>query len=471
MKLCISKFLCFVLLGITADISCAQPAPSLNILSYQQRLARGEIRMAIPYGRTTYVDARKNIMGISPDLSKYLSKFLSNKYKKRITVKLVPTAPGQLLVAIDNNQVDFALDYFQEHQAYQKPQKYLVYEHPRPESYVVVSNVQSKPINNLHDLAGQTICVGRLENTIALENLNKDLNHDKQIYIFKDKLILSDEDFLQMADAGLVEYIWVARWKAELWQPLLRNIQINESTVTPGGSPGDLIFNKHNPDLAKDVLDFVNSPYLERALNEYRKKDFAYRKNALKNPVAKAEWQRFESMREYFRKYGHEERLDPLFLAGLGFQESMLNQGAVSPVGAIGAMQLMPQTGASMKVGDIRELQPNIHAGTKYINSLLYAMSLDETLPDSERAFFAVAAYNAGPNNIRKARELAAKMGFDPNKWFFNVEMAAAKLVGSETFLYVRNVYKYYITYDVWERKKILADEKLEPQNITLPQK
>lgn len=464
MKHCILRFLCFVLLGIPAHIAYAQPNSSKNTESYQQILARGEIRVAIPYGRTTYVDARKNIMGFSPDLSKYLSQFLSSKYKKRITVKLVPTVPGQLLNAIDNHQADFAIDYFQEHIAQSKPREYLIYEHPRPESYVAVSNIQSKPINHLRDLSGQTICVGRLARTTALEEVNKDLNRENQIFIFKDKLILSDEDFLQMADAGLVEYIWVARWKAELWQPLLRNIQINENTTTPGGSPGDLIFNKNNEDLARDILDFVSSPYLEKALTEYRKKDFAYRKNALKNPVAKAEWQRFESMREYFRKYGREQRLDPLFLAGLGFQESMLNQGAVSPVGAIGVMQLMPQTGASMKVGDIRELQPNIHAGTKYINSLLYAMSLDDTLPDSERAFFAVAAYNAGSNNIRKARELAAKMGFDPNKWFYNVEMAAAKLVGSETFLYVRNVYKYYITYDVWQRKKALSDEKPEPQ-------
>ncbi len=467
MRLCIPKFLCFVLLGISAHISYAQTAPSQSIPSYEQMLARGEIRVAIPYGRTTYVDARKNIMGFSPELSKYLGEFLSAKYKKRINVKLVPTVPGQLLTKIDNNQADVVVDYFQEHLAHSKSQKYLVFEHPRYENYVVVSNMQSKPINNLHDLSGQIICAGRLTHTVALESLNKDLAQDKQINIFRDRLILSDEDLLQMTDAGLIEYVWVARWKAELWQPLLRNIQIHERTTTPGGSPGDLVFYKNNHELAKDIIDFVNSPYLDKALIEYRKKDFAYRKNALKNPVAKAEWQRFESMREYFRKYGNEQRLDPLFLAGLGFQESMLNQGAVSPVGAIGVMQLMPQTGASMKVGDIRELQPNIHAGTKYINSLLYTMSLDESLPHSERAFFAVAAYNAGPNNIRKARELAAKMGFDPNKWFYNVEMATAKLVGPETFLYVRNVYKYYITYDVWQSKTALPNEKLEPQKNT----
>ena len=114
-----------------------------------------------------------------------------------------------------------------------------------------------------------------------------------------------------------------------------------------------------------------------------------------------------------------------------------------------------------MRVGNIRELEPNIHAGSKYIGSLLSSMSIDEQFPRAERALFAVAAYNAGPNNIRKARELAAQMGFNPNKWFLNVEMAAAKLIGLETFFYVRNVYKYYVTYDIRQRKMQLDEETL----------
>ena len=166
-------------------------------------------------------------------------------------------------------------------------------------------------------------------------------------------------------------------------------------------------------------------------------------------------------MKPYFDRYGPENRLDPLFVAALGFQETMLNQTLTSPMGAVGVMQLLPATGASMKVGNIRELEPNIHAGAKYMSSLLYGMAIDDELTRMERALFATAAYNAGPNNIRKARELAQKMGFDPNKWFLNVEMAAAKMMGLETFFYVRNVYKYFVTYDVRQRKSSLDQETL----------
>lgn len=463
------RFAVLAVLCITQSAIASSLNGSTSPLTYEQMRARGEIRMAMPYGRTSYVDARGHILGFSPELARYLGDFLSTKYKKRIKIEIVPIVAGQLLNTLDRYQADFAVDYFQEYKERPSLAAYAVYDHTRSEDHIVVSRKNSSPLNRLEDLSGQTVCVGHLTRSNLLDEINEKLPKDKQIHIFKDDLILSDEDLLQMLDAGLIEHIWVARWKAKLWQPVLSNIQLNEATVRSGVTPSDLIVHQSNRDLANDILEFAVSPDLEKALQIYRTRDFQYRKNALKNPVAKAEWQRFESMHEFFRQFGHQERLDPLFLAGLGFQESALNQSAQSPMGAIGVMQLLPGTGASMGVGNIYELKPNIHAGAKYMNSLLYALSLDQALPDAERAFFAVAAYNAGPNNIRKARELAAKMGFDPNRWFFHVEMATAKLVGSETFLYVRNVYKYYITYDVWQRKIALQDANLHPQRNSPP--
>ena len=65
----------------------------------------------------------------------------------------------------------------------------------------------------------------------------------------------------------------------------------------------------------------------------------------------------------------------------------------------------------------------------------------------SIRSLFAFAAYNAGPGRIRQMRELAAARGLDPDVWFNNVEIVTAEKVGMETTTYVRNIYKYYVTY------------------------
>ncbi len=50
-------------------------------------------------------------------------------------------------------------------------------------------------------------------------------------------------------------------------------------------------------------------------------------------------------------------------MAAQGYQESQLNQDAKSQVGAIGVMQVMPATGKELNVGDITQIEANIHAG------------------------------------------------------------------------------------------------------------
>ena len=81
----------------------------------------------------------------------------------------------------------------------------------------------------------------------------------------------------------------------------------------------------------------------------------------LRNATADADWKRFERTVALFRKYGQRYSFDYLMVTALGYQESRLNQNARSHAGAIGIMQLMPETGRSLKVGDITQAEPNVH--------------------------------------------------------------------------------------------------------------
>jgi membrane-bound lytic murein transglycosylase MltF len=63
------------------------------------------------------------------------------------------------------------------------------------------------------------------------------------------------------------------------------------------------------------------------------------------------------------------------------------------------------------------------------------------------KGLFALASYNAGPDRIEKLRDMAAAEGYDPNRWFNNVEFIAAREIGAETTNYVGNIYKYYLAY------------------------
>jgi len=69
------------------------------------------------------------------------------------------------------------------------------------------------------------------------------------------------------------------------------------------------------------------------------------------------------------------------------------------------------------------------------------------------KMLFTFASYNAGPARVRALREQTKEMGLNPNLWFSNVEVAAARVIGRETVQYVSNIFKYYIVYKGMEAK------------------
>ena len=112
-------------------------------------------------------------------------------------------------------------------------------------------------------------------------------------------------------------------------------------------------------------------------------------------------------------------------------------------------MQVMPTTARDKSVGipDIHLIEPNIHAGVKYLRYLVNEFFDEPGIDVVNRHLFAFASYNAGPNRIARLRKETAAKGLDPNKWFNNVEVLVAEDVGRETVQYVSNIYKYYIAY------------------------
>ncbi len=68
-------------------------------------------------------------------------------------------------------------------------------------------------------------------------------------------------------------------------------------------------------------------------------------------------------------------------------------------------------------------------------------------MDEFNRMLFALAAYNAGPSRIADLRRRAAGRGLDPNRWFGQVELQAARDIGRETVTYVGNIVKYYVVY------------------------
>jgi membrane-bound lytic murein transglycosylase MltF len=204
---------------------------------------------------------------------------------------------------------------------------------------------------------------------------------------------------------------------------------------------------KNNPKLKDVANSWIKRAGLESAFGKQLERKYLQSTRYAKDATSEAERKKLRATVELFRKYSDKYNMDFLLMAAQGFQESRLDQDAKSHVGAIGVMQIMPATGKELAVGDITQIEPNIHGGVKYMRQLIDREFKNEPMDPLNKGLMAFAAYNAGPGRVRSLRRLARERGLDPNVWFNNVEQITSEKVGRETVTYVSNIYKYYIAY------------------------
>jgi membrane-bound lytic murein transglycosylase MltF len=173
---------------------------------------------------------------------------------------------------------------------------------------------------------------------------------------------------------------------------------------------------------------------------------------------------RMQDLVSVFQKYGEKFDFDWLMLAAQAFQESGLRQDRRSPAGAVGVMQMLPSTAAGdpINIPNIESIESNIHAGVKYLHWIHDTYFKDEEMDPSNQVRFTFAAYNAGPTRVQQLRREASKSGLNPNIWFNQVEIVAAKRIGRETVQYVRNIHKYYTAYRLLIEKRDIKQKAFE---------
>ncbi|WP_419903538.1 transporter substrate-binding domain-containing protein [Kiloniella sp.] len=317
---------------------------------------------------------------------------------------------------------------------------------------VIVSSAKAHPIKTIDDMAGRSVLIN-MSSSFAehLKNVNSKLISRKlePIKALPANEKLTDEDILQMVSAGIVDYTVADLHVAQIWQQALPSIKIHEDIVLNDNGRLAWAVRKDNPELLKVLNSSLHKVKKGSLLgNIYFKKYFEQTK-WIENPLNAGGSTKLNKLRLLFETYGEKYEIDWLALAALGYQESKLDQSVKSNAGAVGIMQVLPSTAAGdpINIPNVEKLEPNIHAGTKYLAHLRDRYFDDPEIDDQDRLDFMLAAYNAGPNKVQSMRKEAAKEGLDPNKWFSNVEQIARRVIGRETVDYVANITKYYSAY------------------------
>jgi membrane-bound lytic murein transglycosylase MltF len=425
-----------------------------------EMVRRREIRALVVYSQSYYFVDKGTERGASFEALMNFEAELNKQLKTnnlRVTVVFIPVRRDELIPALLQGRGDIAAAGIT---ITADRDKLIDFSDPIVEhvNEIIVSGPGSPPLASLDDLSGKEVFVRKSSSYYEhLQTLNAGFAKAGKAPI-KLRLAaesLQDEDLLQMLSADLVEFVVVDDMTVKLWKQVLPKITEHDDLIVNAGGAYAWMVREKSPQLLQAInAGIKRHPNNEATRGEILRK---YLKSTqyVKDSTTPQELQKFEATIDLFRKYGDQYGFDSLLMIAQGYQESRLDQKVRSPAGAVGVMQVMPQTGHAMAVGDISVIEPNVHAGLKYIASMRDKYFGGLPMDDLNKALFSFAAYNAGPNKILTLRTSAQRRGLNPNVWFDNVEIVAAEKIGRETVTYVRNIFKYYISYRlVLDRKK-----------------
>ena len=413
---------------------------------------RRAIRVGVTFNRTHYFIDKGQERGLAYESLKLFENDLNTDLKTgnlRVHVVMVPMSRDQLYPALASGKIDMVAAMVT---VTPEREKLVSFSDPTRTnvSEVVVTGPGAPPIATVDDLAGQEVFVrkGSIYDE-SLTRLNAQLKaRGKPAVILNEAPgVLEDDDVLEMVNAGLAPITIVDDYLAEFWSKVFTDIKVHPDVTVRSGGNLAVAFRKENPRLREVVNTWIRKHGKGDAFRNTVERRYLVNAKYAKNATAQSERLKLASVIDLFKKYGAQYDIDYLLMAAQGYQESTLDHTVRSPVGAIGVMQVMPPTGKELNVGDITEMEPNVHAGVKYMRFMMDQYFKDEPMDKINKTLMTFAAYNCGPGRLRQLRRETQKRGLDPNVWFGNVERVASERIGRETVTYVSNIYKYYIAY------------------------
>jgi membrane-bound lytic murein transglycosylase MltF len=415
---------------------------------FSEMLKRRQLRLLVPYSKTLFFVDRGRQMGVVAEFGRALEASINARYKSktlRFHVDLLPTARDRLLEALKKGYGDAVAANLTI-----TPERLAVVDLADPWLKNVKEILVTGPSSpKIEDLAGREIRVrassvyvghlAKLSEAFVAKGL-------RPIAIKPIDDNLEDEDLIEMVNAGLLPYAVVDDHEATIWTKIFPNAIPRAGLVVGEGGEIAWAVRKNSPELKAELNAFFSNHSAVTSFGATIRKRYFSDKRVVKNALEEKKAKKFLAVIDLFRRYGALYNFDYLMIVAQAYQESELDQSRRSPAGSVGLMGIKPSTAAGRSIGISgvdRDPDLNVHAGCAYLRYLADTYVADPAIDAKNRALMSFAAYNAGPHNLQKFRAFAQQTRLDPNIWFNNVELGAAKILGFEPVQYVSNIYKY----------------------------
>jgi len=428
-----------------------------------EAIDRGVLRVLVTYSKTHYFIDQGSQHGLSYEMLREFEHYLNKRYRSRrkgksLSVVAIPVARDQLFSLLEEGKAELAVANLTITPERKQSADFSIPIYKNINE-VIVASPQAPALKDLDDLSNKTLYIRKSSSFFThIQTLNKNFESRglAPVIVVNADEHLEVEDLLEMAQAELIDYTVADLHIAKLWNKIFTELVVyKDISINTKGKIAWAV-RQNTPNLLYEVNRFLKRHREGSLFGNVVKKRYLENPYWAKKALSETDRAKFLSVTRLFKKYADLYDFNHLMLLAQGYQESQLDHSKKSPVGAIGIMQLMPQTGKAMEVGNIRKLENNVHAGSKYLRKVIDHYFNDPNIDEQNRILFAFAAYNAGPTRIKRLRKKTAQRGLDPNQWFGNVEHTVARYVGKETVNYVANISKYYIAYRLVEEQEKL---------------
>jgi membrane-bound lytic murein transglycosylase MltF len=319
-------------------------------------------------------------------------------------------------------------------------------------SELFITDADEEPIDEISDVSGQEVWVRASSSYFeSIQRINNELSsmglQPMEVRFIEETI--QDYELMEMVNQDYIDLTVLDSHKAELWLKVMDNLKAHEEL--PLRTEGEIAWamRQESPKLESTVNAYLKTAKKGTWLGNVIYEKYIDNTSWLTRALNPDQLEKLNDLSTVFKKYGEQYDIDWLMLSAQAFQESGLDNSKVSHRGAVGIMQVLPATASDpyINIPDIKDLDNNVHAGTKYMRFIHDRYFSDDDISANDKVYFSLAAYNAGPAAIRRMRTLATKHGYDPNKWFQNVEIITRRNIGKEPVTYVGNINRYYIIY------------------------
>ena len=423
---------------------------------------RGYLRMAVPPDPLMIAFDGENAVGVAIEITRELELFLAAQEGASRTPTVVVATPMPRIEIIPG-LIDGRSDFTTLTASRAEEIDGLSYTQPLIEDVndVPVLGPGIDGVETLEDLAEIPLYVAEGSRYAAnLRRLDEKLEAEggPELDLRFVDARLDDYDLIELVEIGVIPATVASDFKARFWATAYPSVAVREDIeLSPDGRIA-WAMRAENPQLRAALDGFVEVAKQGTLLGNVVLDRYTSSADWIENLGTDTAQLRIDEVAPVIERYSEEYDFDPDLVLAQAYQESRLDQEAQSHVGAVGVMQVMPSTAADpvVDIPDISSLDANVHAGVRYLRWLRDTFFDDPEITPLDQTLLAFAAYNAGPGGVQRAQRRAVEMGLDPQVWFENVEIAIQSAVSREPAIYVRNIFKYYVSY------RLLADLEAE---------